>query len=182
MPVSVTEPLLKDHNQLRQFVGELKANLDQFNLAGLRRTVRRIQEVTEPHALKEESALYLIGMKSLRADNEKLPELFREHHELAARLNLLLRALYSPQLTNVEDTIRNQAVLVAEELLDHLEDEEKNVFPALEQLLDDETKQLILKRMSRVAGDEEDELLSRAPLISLPMLPGENDLDSELPA
>jgi hypothetical protein len=47
----------------------------------------------------------------------------------------------------------------------HLDDEEGVVFPALEKLIDDKTKELILVRY-RGIGDELDEL-ERLPLISL---------------
>jgi len=157
--ISVTELLRADHNKIRELVGELRAHLDQFSLAGLRRTARSLKELLSTHTLKEETALFLIGMKSLRADNEKLPELIREHHEVASQLGMLLHKLYSPQLTNTEDAIRSLVVSLVESIEAHLDDEDKLVFPAFEQLLDNQTKRLILERIRRVAGSPEEEIL-----------------------
>lgn len=157
--ISVTEPLRADHNKVRELVGELRAHLDQFNLAGLRRTAKSLKAFLSTHSLKEETALFLIGMKSLRADNEKLPELIREHHEVEDQLGMLLHKLYSPQLTNTEDAIRSLVVSIVESIEEHLEDEDKLVFPAFEQILDNQTKRLILERIRRVSGSPEEEIL-----------------------
>jgi len=167
MPKSVTEPLLDDHRKVRDELGALRAHLEQFNLAGLRSVCRSLKELLGPHALKEEASLYLIGMKRLKADNEKLPELFVEHHISADRLSNLVRLLYQPQLTGSEEHIRTLTTILIEELEDHMRDEEQVVFPALEELLDDELKELVLRRYRTIASDEGDDL-SRTPLISVP--------------
>lgn len=167
---NVTEPLLDEHRKVRAELGALKAHLEQFNLAGLRSVCGSLKELLGPHTLKEEAALYLIGMKKLKADNEKLPELFVEHHISADRLSNLIRLLYQPQLTGSEEHIRTLAMVLAEELEDHMRDEEQVVFPALENLLEPDQKELIIRRYRTIASDEGDDL-TRTPLISIPEEP-----------
>lgn len=173
--IVVTEQLLADHNKLRVLIGEFRAFLNQFMLTGLRRTAREILDLVREHHLKEETALFLIGMKELRADNEKIPELIREHHEGEGKLFLLLRLLYAPSLQNNEDQIRNLVVTICDSLEDHMNDEDKTVFPAFEKLLSDDLKTLILERFRSSSPDPEDELLNRTPLISLGEMPSEPD-------
>lgn len=167
---NVTEPLLDEHRKIRDELGALKAHLEQFNLAGLRRVCSSLKALLGPHALKEEAALFLVGMKKLKADNEKLPELFVEHHISADRLSNLIRLLYQPQLTGSEENIKTLATVLAEELEHHMREEEQVVFPALENLLDDELKDIVLRRYRSIASEDGDDL-TRTPLISIPEEP-----------
>ncbi len=167
MAKSIIEPLLKDHAKLRTLAGELRAFTERFDLPGMRHTAQAMIDVARPHTLKEESVLYLIGMKFLKADNKKLPELFREHDETMARLTRLSQLLFSARITNIEEPARQLVFVILEGLERHLEDEEVKVFPALESLIDDETKELILQRYGSAAGDDFDEL-DRMPLVSTP--------------
>lgn len=167
--ISVTGPLLKDHAELRGLIGEFRGALDQFDLPRIRRALMELHEILDRHVLQEECGLFLIGMKVLRADNTKLPNLIAEHHKTATHISNLVRALYSPRLTNVEDQLRNLGYLFIDDLLHHLDDEEQIVFPAFEKLLNDELKALILKRYAKVKSNDRDEL-DRTPLISMPVL------------
>ena len=167
MADNVTQPLIKEHAKLRERLGELKAFLLRFDIAGIRKVVREIKDMLEPHHLKEEAVLYLIGMKFLKADNQRLPGLFKEHHQTMARLNTLCGLLYSGRLTDGEDQIQQLCFVIVESLDHHMTEEEEIVFPALEKLIDQQTKDLILTRYQSIAGDEFDEF-DRSPLISMP--------------
>ena len=164
---SIIEPLLRDHARLRTLAGELKAYTEQFDLPAIKQTTQSLLDLTAPHALKEEAVLYLIGMKFLKADNKKLPELFREHHQLCDRLHRLLELVYSARLTDVEDKARQLVFVIIESLEHHLSDEEAVVFPALDKLIDPETKELILHRYETM-DDSDIDGLDRLPLMSLP--------------
>jgi iron-sulfur cluster repair protein YtfE (RIC family) len=164
---SVTSPLLKEHAKIRETMGELRAYLARFDVPGIRQAVRDLKDTIGPHALKEESVLYLIGMKFLRADNTKLPELFKEHHETAARLNVLSGLLYSNRFMEVQDQIQQLTFVLMESIEDHLSDEESIVWPALEKLIDPQTKDLILSRYTSAEADNFDEF-DRVPLVSMP--------------
>jgi hemerythrin-like domain-containing protein len=164
---SIIEPLLRDHAKVRTLAGELKAHTERFDLPGMRHTSQRLIDVVRPHALKEEAVLYLIGMKFLKADNRKLPELFQEHDQTLARLYRLGQLMFSARLTNIEDQARQMIFVILEGLDHHFQEEESVVFPALDRLIDDEHKELILKRYGILDGGEFDEL-DRLPLLSLP--------------
>jgi iron-sulfur cluster repair protein YtfE (RIC family) len=164
---SIIEPLLRDHAHIRTLAGELRAHTERFDLPGMRNTIQAMADLVEPHALKEESVLYLIGMKFLKANNKKLPELFKEHHQLGARLGMLGQLLYSARLTDVEDKARQLVFVILESLDHHLSDEEAVVFPALDKLIDEDHKELILHRYGVMDSDGFDEL-DRLPLVSLP--------------
>lgn len=167
MALSVTQPLLKEHAKVREILGELKANATRFDLPAIRKNARDLRELLSGHALKEEAVLFLIGMKFLRADNQKLPELIKEHHKTEGRVATLIGLLYSGRMTDVEDQIRQLIFVITEDLNEHLNDEESLVFPALEQMIDEQTKQLVLSRYQVMSQDDFDEF-DRSPLLSLP--------------
>lgn len=169
MADNVTSPLLKDHSKVREILGELRAYLSRFDVPGIRQVVRQLKDLLGPHSLKEEAVLYLIGMKTLRADNSKLPELFKEHHQTADRLNTLSGLLYSSRFMEVQDQIQQLCFVIAESLEEHMQDEEAVVWPALEKLIDPQTKELILSRYASMDEDNFDEF-DRVPLISMPDL------------
>lgn len=164
MSKSITEPLIRDHSQIRSIAGELRAFTERFDIPGMRSTGQRMLDIVKPHVLKEESVLYLIGMKFLKADNKKLPELFREHQELEGRLYRLAQLLLSARITNIEDQARQLVFVVLESINHHLQDEESVVFPALERFIDPETKELILQRYSQMERSDFDDL-DRMPLV-----------------
>lgn len=168
MAKSITEPLLKDHAKIRSLAGELKAFTERFDLPGMRASSQSLIDVIDPHVLKEESGLYLIGMKFLKADNSVLPDLFKEHHQLASRLSRLTSLFYSARLTNVEDQARQLVFVILDGIDEHFQEEESKVFPALEALVtDDAVRDLILQRYQIIdAGTTDD--LDRMPLLSLP--------------
>ena len=167
MEKSIIEPLLRDHARIRTLAGELRAFTERFDIPGMRTTSQKMIDVLQPHILKEEAVLYLIGMKFLKSDNRKLPELFKEHDQTLSRLHRLTTLMFSARLTNIEDQARQMVFVILEGLSHHLQEEESKVFPALEKLIDDETKELILKRYNAMDGSEFDEL-DRLPLMSLP--------------
>jgi hemerythrin-like domain-containing protein len=148
-------------------MGELRAHLARFDLPGIRKTARELKDLIGPHTLKEESVLYLIGARYLQADNKKLPQLFKEHHQTADRLNILLGLLFSGRMTDTEDQIQQLTFVILEALDEHMTDEETVVYPALERLIDEQTKNLILSRYASVEGDDFDEF-DRTPLLSMP--------------
>jgi hemerythrin-like domain-containing protein len=167
VPKSIIEPLLRDHAKIRSLAGELKAFTERFDIPGMRQSAQAMQDVLDPHSLKEESVLFLIGMKFLKADNKILPELFKEHHQMSARLSRLQQLLYSARLTNVEDQARQIVFVILEGLDHHLQEEEAKVFPALDALIDPETKELIIARYGFIDSGNPDEL-DRMPLLSMP--------------
>lgn len=167
MGKSIIEPLLRDHAKIRSLAGELKAFTERFDLPGMRQASQELEDLIGPHTLKEESVLYLIGMKFLKADNKVLPDLYKEHHQLTSRLGRLQQLLFSARLTNVEDQARQLVFVILEGLDHHLQEEEAKVFPALDALIDDQTKELILQRYQAVDAADPDEL-DRLPLLSLP--------------
>jgi len=167
MPKSIIEPLLKDHAHVRTLAGELRAHTERFDIPGMRHASQSMLDVIQPHALKEESVLYLIGMKFLKADNKVLPDLFKEHDQTLGRLHRLNTMLFSARLTNIEDQARQMVFVILDSLYHHFQTEADKDFPAVENLIDDETKELILKRYSVLSGSDFDEL-DRMPLLSLP--------------
>jgi len=166
MAKSIIEPLLRDHAKLRTLAGELRAHTERFDLPGMRQTAQAMMDLARAHILKEEAVLYLIGMKFLKANNKKLPELFKEHDQTLSRLQNLGQLLFSARLTNIEDQARQLVFMLLEGLDHHLSEEEAVVFPALDKLIDDEHAALILHRYGTMDGGEFDEL-DRMPLVSL---------------
>jgi hemerythrin-like domain-containing protein len=166
MAKSIIEPLLRDHAKIRTLAGELRAFTERFDLPGMRTTSQALLDISRSHVLKEEAVLYLIGMKFLKANNKKIPELFKEHDQTLGRLAKLQQLLFSARLTNIEDQARQLVFIILEGLDHHLSEEESVVFPALDKLIDEPHKELILHRYENIGGGEFDEL-DRMPLMSL---------------
>ena len=166
MAKSIIEPLLRDHAKIRTLAGELKAHTERFDLPGMRTTSNALVDIVRSHTLKEEAVLYLIGMKFLKANNKKLPELFKEHDQTISRLYNLGQLLYSARLTNIEDEARQLVFVILEALQHHLAEEESVVFPSLDKMIDDPHKELILHRYE-LMGDGEFDELDRLPLMGL---------------
>lgn len=167
MAKSIIEPLIREHGQMRTLAGELRAFTERFDLPGMRTISQRMIDVYGPHVLKEESVLFLIGMKFLKADNRKIPALMKDHDQILSRLHRLSTLLFSARLTNIEDQARQLTFVILEEIGHHFSEEEAKVFPALDKLLDDQHKQLVLQRFSAIDGNDFDDL-DRLPLLSLP--------------
>lgn len=167
MAKSIIEPLVREHARMRTLAGELRAHTERFDVPGIRYTAQRMIDVYRPHVLKEESVLFLIGMKFLKADNKPVPKLFQDHDQTLTRLHRLQTLVFSARLTNIEDQARQLAFVILEGIAHHFEEEESKVFPALDEMIDDETKELILKRYDILSGGGFDEL-DRLPLLSLP--------------
>lgn len=167
MPESIITPLLRDHAKIRTLAGELRAHTERFDLPGMRHACRSMMDIIDPHSLKEESGLFLIGMKFLKPDNKALADLIKEHHQLTGRLHRLNQLVFSPRLTNVEDQARQLVFVILEGLDHHFQEEEAVVFPALEKLVDDKAKELILNRYKSVDNNDFDDM-DRIPLLSLP--------------
>jgi hypothetical protein len=164
---SIIEPLLRDHAKLRTMEGELRAFTERFDVPGMRQSSQAILDLLHVHNLKEAAVLYLIGMKFLKADNKRLPDLLKEHDQIISRLYKLGQLLFSARLTNIEDQARQMVFVILESSDHHMADEESVVWPALDKLIDDETKMLILRRYEVMDSGEFDEL-DRLPLMSLP--------------
>ena len=166
MAKSILEPLLRDHAKIRSLAGELKAFTERFDLPGMRTTSNALVDIVRSHTLKEEAVLYLIGMKFLKANNKKLPELFKEHDQTISRLYNLGQLLYSARLTDIEDQARQIVFVILESLDKHLAEEEAVVFPALDRLIDEPHKELIRHRYEMMRDGDFDEL-DRLPLMGL---------------
>ncbi len=166
MAKSILEPLLRDHAKIRTLAGELKAHTERFDLPGMRTTANALVDIVRSHVLKEEAVFYLIGMKFLKANNKKIPELFKEHDQAISRLYNRGQLLYSARLTDIEDEARQLVFVILEGLQNHLAEEESVVFPALDKLIDDPHKELILHRYE-LMGDGEFDELDRLPLTGL---------------
>lgn len=167
MDKSIIAPLMREHSKIRSLAGELKAFTERFDIPGMRRTAQEMLDFLQPHHLKEASILYLIGMKFLKADNKKLPDLLKEHDLTISRLYRLSQMLLSARLTNIEDQARQIVFVILEGLEHHMGDEESVVWPALDKLINDEAKEIILRRYEVMNSGEFDEL-DRLPLLSLP--------------
>ena len=166
MSKSIIEPLVREHARMRTLAGELRAHTERFDIPGIRHPAQKMIDVYRPHVLKEESVLFLIGMKFLKSDNKPIPELFHDHDQILSRLHRLMTLMFSARLTNIEDQARQLAFVVLEGMDHHFQQEEAKVFPALAQLIDDQTKELILKRYDILSGGFDE--LDRMPLLSLP--------------
>ena len=164
---SIIEPLQRDHARLRTIAGELKAFTERFDLPGMRNTSQAMLDLLHPHHLKEAAVLYLIGMKYLKANNKKLPDLFKEHDQIISRLYKLGQLLFSARLTNIEDQARQMLFVILESLDHHMAEEEAVVWPALDKIIPEEVKEFILRRYEVMDSGEFDEL-DRLPLLSMP--------------
>jgi len=135
--------MVNDHCRLEKLLDDLEKNIDKEQTA-LRESFYRFEWELEKHLFTEEKAIFTFyNPEDVSEGYKMLPELIKQHNFLVNKLD------------NWRRTIRNNKKIdgfyeFKKFLINHREFEEKEVYPRLDQTLDDKQKKLIISRINEL--------------------------------
>jgi len=131
----------KDHKKIKDVLMEFEKE-ENRNFEKSKETFMRFKWMTEKHFFIEEKAIFNFYITDSPEENENLMKVLKEHREI---LDLIERA---------EELLFNQKKLDIEELehyfLAHASFEDEVFYPRLDELLDENKKQEMIKRIKDI--------------------------------
>lgn len=142
-----TSLLKEDHDRVRELFKEYEAVVE--GAEGDRKSlVERISEDLEAHAAIEEKIFYQAFRDRDDPDSRKIVRESFEEHLIVKRLLTELAGM-EPS----DEQFDAKVTVLKENVEHHAKEEERELFPAAEKLLDDEELEDLGRRMSRMKGD-----------------------------
>jgi len=135
--------MVNDHCRLEKLLDDLEKNIDKEQTV-MRESFYRFEWELEKHLFTEEKAIFtLYNPEDVSEGYKMLPELIKQHNFIVNKLD------------NWRKNIRNNKKIngfyeFKKFLINHREFEEKEVYPRLDQTLDDKQKKLIIRRINEL--------------------------------
>lgn len=135
--------MVNDHCRLEKLLDDLEKNIDKEQTV-MRESFYRFEWELEKHLFTEEKAIFtLYNPENVSEGYKMLPELIKQHNFIVNKLD------------NWRKNIRNNKKIdgfyeFKKFLINHREFEEKEVYPRLDQTLDDKQKKLIIRRINEL--------------------------------
>ena len=140
---SISNIMIKDHRRLEKFLDELEENIDkEYSL--MRESFNKFEWELEKHLFTEEKAIFtLYNPEDVNEGYKMLPELTNQHNFLVNKLD------------NWRKDIRNQRKIdgfyeFKKFLIKHREFEEQEVYPRLDETLNETQKKHIINRINEI--------------------------------
>ena len=135
--------MVNDHCRLEKLLDDLEKNIDKEQTV-MRESFYRFEWELEKHLFTEEKAIFTVyNPEDVSEGYKMLPELIKQHNFIVNKLD------------NWRKNIRNNKKIdgfyeFKKFLINHREFEEKEVYPRLDQTLDDKQKKLIISRINEL--------------------------------
>ena len=135
--------MVNDHLRLEKLLDDLEKNIDKEKTV-MRESFYKFEWELEKHLFTEEKAIFtLYNPENVSEGYKMLPELIKQHNFIVNKLD------------NWRKNIRNNKKIngfyeFKKFLINHREFEEKEVYPRLDQTLDDTQKKLIIRRINEL--------------------------------
>ena len=135
--------MVNDHCRLEKLLDDLEKNIDKEQTV-MRESFYQFEWELEKHLFTEEKAIFtLYNPEDVSEGYKMLPELIKQHNFIVNKLD------------NWRKNIRNNKKIngfyeFKKFLINHREFEEKEVYPRLDQTLDDKQKKLIIRRINEL--------------------------------
>jgi len=135
--------MVNDHCRLEKLLDDLEKNIDKEQTV-MRESFYQFEWELEKHLFTEEKAIFtLYNPEDVSEGYKMLPELIKQHNFIVNKLD------------NWRKNIRNNKKIdgfydFKKFLINHREFEEKEVYPRLDQTLDDTQKKLIIRRINEL--------------------------------
>jgi len=140
---NILDVMINDHRRLEKFLDEFEANIDkEYSL--MRESFNKFEWELEKHLFTEEKAIFtLYNPEDVTGGYKMLPELTNQHNFLVNKLD------------NWRKDIRNNRKIEGfyefkKFLIKHREFEEKEVYPRLNESLDEAQKKQIINRIKEI--------------------------------
>ncbi len=135
--------MVKDHCKIEALLTDLEKAVEQ-DYSMMLKSFTTFEWELEKHIFIEEKAIFT----SYRPDNvvegyKMLPELTKQHNEILNRLNIMRKQLRSRQ--KITDISGFKTLLIG-----HKSFEESEVYPQLDQALNEEQKQTIITKIREI--------------------------------
>jgi len=145
---NISSLMIDDHCRLEKFLDDLEENIDkEYPL--MRESFNKFEWELEKHLFTEEKAIFtLYNPEDVTEGYKMLPELTKQHNILVNKLD------------NWRKDIRNQRKIdgfyeFKKFLIKHREFEEKEVYPRLDETLDETQKKQIINRINEITYNEQ---------------------------
>jgi hemerythrin superfamily protein len=140
--IEILDLMLKDHNRLIEYLKDVENNLGR-DFGFLSHSFNTFQWNLEKHFFVEEKAIFM----SYNPDkpNEEynfFSDLMDQHIEILKKIESLRKKLQKREPFNLNE--------LKKLLLKHKNFEEKNIYPVLDQEIDDCTKKVIIDRIKEI--------------------------------
>lgn len=135
--------MVKDHCKIEQLIDNLEANVEK-DYPTMTESFNKFEWELEKHIFVEEKAIFTsYNPEDVIEGYKMLPDLTKQH-------NVILN-----KLDNMRKDVRNKRRFTdiygfKEFLIKHKNFEEKDVYPKLDQALDDKQKKLIVERINEI--------------------------------
>jgi hypothetical protein len=139
----ILELMVKDHCKIEQLLDKLEANVGK-DYPTMMKSFNKFEWELEKHIFVEEKAIFTsYRPEDVTEGYKMLPELTKQHNVILNKLDLMRK------------DVRNKRKFTdiygfKEFLIKHKNFEEKDVYPMLDQALDDVQKQLIVERINEI--------------------------------
>ncbi|UCD13845.1 MAG: hemerythrin domain-containing protein [Thermoplasmatales archaeon] len=135
--------MVKDHCKIEQLIEEFEANVEK-DYPVMMKSFNKFEWNLEKHIFVEEKAIFTCyNPEDVIEGYKMLPQVTKQHNVILNELHLMRRDIRNKRrITNVYG--------FKEFLIKHKNFEEKDVYPKLDQALNDQQKQLIAERIKEI--------------------------------
>jgi hemerythrin len=138
----ITDLMIKDHAAIIRLLNDVKKNLNEDRVK-LMRFYDDFKWKLEKHFFTEEKAVFTMYEPSdVKTGYRMLPELINEHNTLLNKLDIMRKDLIMCRSIDFDG--------FTESLVKHKNFEEVNLYPKLDQTLNDEQKKIIINRIKEM--------------------------------
>lgn len=135
--------MVKDHCKIEELINNLEQNIEK-DAPKVAESFDRFEWNLEKHIFIEEKAIFTsYNPEDIIEGYKMLPELTKQHNILLNKLDLMRKDVRKKR--GISDITSFK-----EFLLNHKNFEEKNVYPKLNESLDEKQKRLIIKRVNEI--------------------------------
>ena len=135
--------MVKDHCKIEELINNLEQNIEK-DAPKVAESFDRFEWNLEKHIFIEEKAIFTsYNPEDIIEGYKMLPELTKQHNILLNKLDLMRKDVRKKR--DISDITSFK-----EFLLNHKNFEEKNVYPKLNESLDEKQKRLIIKRVNEI--------------------------------
>ena len=139
---TILELMVQDHGKLIKLLTEIEKTIGKDTVT-MMRVFDSFEWALEKHLFTEEKAIFTsYSPKNITTGYTMVPELIKEHNEILNKTRILRRDLIKQKTVDFNS--------FKQLLMNHKTFEEENLYPRLDQELDENQKKVIIDRLSEI--------------------------------
>ena len=139
---AILELMLKDHSKIVRLLNEVEKVIGQDSITTMK-VFDKFEWELEKHIFTEEKAIFTsYAPTNITEGYAMVPELIKEHNEILNKLRLMRKNLIKQRTSDFQG--------FKEALMDHKNFEEQNLYPKLDQELDESQRKMIVEKISEI--------------------------------